>query len=241
MLDAAMRAEGADTFGTRPFAMGGESFVLDRSGALYWPERKTLIAADLHFEKGSSYARRGQFLPPYDTRETLSRLASVITRYEVRTFIALGDSLHDRKAHERVMPDDLAALRELQTGRDWIWLSGNHDPELDASLAGEVMGTVELGRITLRHEPSNGLAGHEIAGHLHPAARLLRHGCTIRRPCFFGTRQRLIMPAFGAFTGGLNILDPAFGMVHGGAEDASVFMLGRDGLYPVPMKSLCAD
>lgn len=246
MLDSVMRGGGtrdggAGAPGRRPFSLGGEALLLDMSGALYWPARKTLIVADLHFEKGSSYAKRGQFLPPYDTRETLGRLASVMARYEVDTFVALGDSLHDRSAHERLAPDDLAQLRELQRGREWIWVLGNHDPDIDDCLGGEVTEAVRVGELVLRHEPSASDADYEIAGHLHPAARLQQHGCSIRRPCFIGTGGRLILPAFGAYTGGLNVLDPAFTTLFAGAQDIGVWMLGHEGLYPVSLTLLRAD
>lgn len=246
MLDTAMRGgakrnDAADAFGRRPFALGGEALLLDMSGALYWPARRTLVVADLHFEKGSSYAKRGQFLPPYDTRETLCRLAPVLARYEADTVISLGDSLHDRSAHERLAPDDLAQLRELQKERKWIWVLGNHDPEIGDCLGGEVTDAVRIGEVVLRHEPSASDAEYEIAGHLHPAAKLLQHGCSIRRPCFIGTAGRLVLPAFGAYTGGLNVLDPAFATLFTGAEDIGVWMLGHEGLYPVPMTLLRAD
>lgn len=241
MFDAAAHGDGADISGWRLFAIGGETLILDISGALYLPARKALVVADLHFEKGSSYARRGQFLPPYDTRETLCRLESAIARYDVATLIALGDSLHDRSAHERLAPDDFTRLRNLQNGREWIWVCGNHDPQVSGDLGGSVTDTVKLGRLTLRHEPSPNVADFEIAGHLHPAAKFHEHGCSIRRPCFVGTANRLILPAFGAYTGGLNVLDPAFAALLAGASNIGVWMLGRERLYPVPMKLLRAD
>jgi len=242
MLDTVMRGEGADASGRLHFDFGGEKLVLDMSGALYWPAQETLIVADLHLEKGSFYARRGQFLPPYDTRETLERLASVLERYDVRTLIALGDSLHDAAAHERLATEDLARLRELQKSRDWIWVSGNHDPVIDGCFGGMVTDVLALNGLVLRHEPSAKIdACNEIAGHLHPAAKLRRHGTSIRRRCFIGTPAQLILPAFGAYTGGLNILDPAFEWLLTEPAAVSVWMLGHDGLYPVPVAMLCAD
>lgn len=241
MLDTAMRGDGAVAFGTRHHAFGGEALVLDMSGALYWPAREMLVVADLHLEKGSSYARQGQFLPPYDTRETLDRLASVLERYNPRTLVALGDSLHDPAAHERLAPEDLAQLRELQKSRDWIWVCGNHDPHIDDCLGGRVTDVVALGGLVLRHEPSTGGTRHEIAGHLHPAAKFRQHGCSIRSRCFVSTTTQLVLPAFGAYTGGLNVLDPAFEALFADPSDVGVWMLGRNGLYPVPIKMLYAD
>lgn len=241
MLDTVMRGEQADASGRRHHDFGGEALVLDKSGALYWPAQKILIVADLHLEKGSSYASRGQFLPPYDTRETLERLASVLERHDVRTLIALGDSLHDAAAHERLASDDLGRLRELQKSCDWIWVCGNHDPVIHDCFGGTVTDVLALNGLVLRHEPSATLACNEIAGHLHPSAKLRRHGTSIRRRCFIGTPRRLILPAFGAFTGGLNILDPAFEGIFTEPADVGVWMLGHDGVYQVPVRMLCAD
>lgn len=242
MLDTAMRGGGVDASGRRHHDLGGAALVLDMSGALYWPAQDALIVADLHLEKGSAYASRGQFLPPYDTRETLGRLASVLQHYNPRTLISLGDSLHDPTAHERLAAEDLAQLRALQKSRDWIWVCGNHDPEIDVCFGGTVTDTVELGGLVLRHEPSaNGAARNEIAGHLHPAAKLKRHGCSIRRRCFVGTAAQLVLPAFGAYTGGLNVLDPAFAALFASPGDVGVWMIGHEGLYPVPVRMLFAD
>ncbi|MCV0367820.1 ligase-associated DNA damage response endonuclease PdeM [Filomicrobium sp.] len=242
MPGVAARNASADAFGRQPIVIGSETLIADLSGALYWPARQILIVADLHFEKGSSYARHGQFLPPYDTRDTLQRLAALLKRYnDARTLIALGDSLHDRSAHQRLAPDDLAMLRELQAVCDWIWVCGNHDPVVDISLGGRVTDVVEIGGLVLRHEPSPARDFYEIAGHLHPAARIVQHGCSIRRPCFVGDRSRLVLPAFGAYTGGLNVLDPAFLPLWTEEAGFSVWMLGQDGVYPVPVAMLRED
>ena len=160
-------------FGTQPIELCGKMFVADQAGALYWPAQKALIVADLHLEKGSSRAARGQLLPPYDTRETLMKLAATMDQYEVDAVIALGDSLHDVAGAERMATEDLDILRILQDDRDWIWIAGNHDPEIAARLGGRVAPEIEVAGITLRHEPRAGRITHEIAGHLHPAARLV--------------------------------------------------------------------
>ncbi|WP_164935288.1 ligase-associated DNA damage response endonuclease PdeM [Bradyrhizobium guangzhouense] len=187
------------------------TFAADLSGALYWDERRLLVVSDLHLEKGSSFATRGVLLPPYDTLATLSRLAAVISRHNPKTVIALGDSFHDRSAHERLSADDRAAVAALQTGRDWIWISGNHDPMLPRDLGGTVADEVVVGPITFRHEPSG--APGEIAGHLHPKARISTRGRSMERRCFASDGMRAVMPAFGAYAGGLSIRDVAFAKI----------------------------
>ncbi len=225
---------------TQALAVCGKQLIADMSGALYWPGEETLIVADLHLEKASAHAARGSMLPPYDTRETIERLAVAIERYEPRTVVALGDSLHDRGAAERISSRDLAALRILQEDRRWIWVTGNHDPEIAASLGGDVVDALDLGGLRLVHLPTSGHATHEIAGHLHPAARLSLYGHTLRRPCFVGNRLRLVLPAFGAFTGGLNVLDGAFLPLFGN-DGFGVWMLGQEGVYPVATRHLVGD
>lgn len=234
-----MRLDEED-FREQPMSLSGKAFVADHAGALYWPAQDALIVADLHLEKGSSLARRGQMLPPYDTRETLARLAAVLDRRPASTVIALGDSLHDSDAAARIPADDLASLAILQEERDWIWITGNHDGISAGRLGGVVMEELTVDGITLRHVPHAGRVTHEIAGHMHPAARLSRLGHTIRRPCFAGTGQRLILPAFGALTGGLNVLDEAFEPLFG-SDGIKVWMLGQDGIYPIAARLLRPD
>lgn len=220
--------------------MCGAELIADCSGALYWPAEGALLVADLHLEKGSSLARRGVMLPPYDTRETLLRLGEVVARYDPARIIALGDSFHDIDGPGRIAGDDLDRLHALQKGREWLWLLGNHDPQIGAGVGGGSSSTLEVGGLTLRHEPVAGATTGEIAGHLHPAARLTHNGTSIRRPCFVGNGHRLVMPAFGAFTGGLNVLDAAFHPLFGG-EGFAVWMLGEKGLYAVAPNRLSAD
>src|SRR5918999_798073 len=227
-------------FNTQPISICGKPFIADQSGALYWPGQRALIVADLHLEKGSAFAARGRMLPPYDTRETLVRLAEAIDRYEAETVIALGDSLHDAGAADRIAAEDLALLRIIQQDRRWIWVAGNHDPVIAGAFGGERTGELVLEGIALRHEPRAARITHEIAGHLHPAAKLSVHGTSIRRPCFVANGRRLVMPAFGAFTGGLNVLDEAFAPLFGN-DGVSVWMLGQEGLYPVAARQLGGD
>jgi uncharacterized protein len=230
----------AEDFTEQPISICGKAFIALRSGALYWPALDALIVADLHLEKASHFAMRGQMLPPYDTRETLARLAAALDITPATTVIALGDSFHDVGGGDRLCPDDAGALKILQEDRDWIWVTGNHDSTISQRLGGHVVDELTVEGMTLRHIPSTGRVTHEIAGHMHPSARLSRHGHTIRRPCFVGNGRRLVVPAFGAFTGGLNILDEAFEPLFG-SDGMQVWMLGHEGLYPVATRLLRAE
>jgi DNA ligase-associated metallophosphoesterase len=191
--------------------VAGVDFVADLSGALFWEQQSLLVVSDLHLEKGSSFAARGVLLPPYDTAATLGRLAAVVARHDPKVVIALGDSFHDRNAHGRLSVPDRDAIAALQAKRDWIWISGNHDPALPSTLGGVVADEVAIGPIAFRHEPT-GVPG-EIAGHLHPKARVSTRGRSMERRCFACDGARAVMPAFGAFAGGLNIRDAAFAKI----------------------------
>jgi DNA ligase-associated metallophosphoesterase len=193
--------------------IAGVTLLADLSGALVWEDQNLLVVSDLHLEKGSSFAARGVLLPPYDTVATLGRLAAVIARHDPRMVIALGDSFHDRDAHQRLSDSDRDALAALQVRRDWIWISGNHDPALPSDLGGVVATEVAIGPIAFRHEPTG--ASGEIAGHLHPKARVPTRGRTVERRCFACDDERAVMPAFGAYTGGLSIRDAAFAKIFG--------------------------
>ncbi len=191
--------------------VAGITFAADLAGALFWKDERLLIVSDLHLEKGSSFAQRGVLLPPFDTAATLAQLGAVIARHDPRTVIALGDSFHDRDAHERLSPDDREVLSALQARRDWIWISGNHDPTLPRDLGGVVADEVAIGPIVFRHEPTGAVG--EIAGHLHPKARVSTRGRSVERRCFASDGMRAVMPSFGAYTGGLSIRDVAFAAI----------------------------
>jgi DNA ligase-associated metallophosphoesterase len=191
--------------------VAGVSLFADLFGALFWEEERLLVVSDLHLEKGSSFAARGLLLPPYDTTATLSRLASVIARHDPRMVIALGDSFHDPNAHRRLTPGDRDAIRSLQARRDWIWISGNHDPAPPREIGGVVASDVAIGPIVFRHEPTGAVG--EVAGHLHPKARVAMRGRSMERRCFASDGERAVMPAFGAYTGGLSIRDKAFAKI----------------------------
>ncbi len=196
--------------GTCIHAVNNVELVTDCQGVAYWPAEEALLVADLHLEKGSSFARRGQLIPPYDTITTLRRLAGSIDKWQPRKVIALGDSFHDSAASARLTPDARAMLIALMKGREWTWIKGNHDPDPPVDLGGEVMHELRHGNLVLRHEPKAGPAAGEIAGHLHPKARLVRRGRHVRRSCFAASRSRMILPSFGAYTGGLSVFHRAF-------------------------------
>jgi len=218
--------------------LGDAALVGDAAGALYWPQERLLVISDLHFEKGSSFARRGVLLPPYDTAATLAKLTQVIARYAPVAVIALGDSFHDGGGPDRMGDTDRAALRALQAGRDWIWITGNHDPEPAKNIGGTFGAALSIGALTFRHIPQ-GEAG-EIAGHLHPCARVSHRGRAISRRCFAADAHRMVMPAFGAYTGGLNVRNAAFASVFG-TLDFTAHMLGDARLYAFAAKHCLAD
>lgn len=212
--------------------------AMDCRGALYWPEERVLVIADLHLEKGSSFARRGVLLPPYDTAESLARMAGVIARFAPRMVIALGDSFHDKKGSARIDSADRSALVELQRGRDWIWIAGNHDPVPAAGIGGSFGVALAIGALVFRHEPTG--AKGEIAGHLHPVARVGGRGHMVTRRCFASDGTRLIMPAFGAFAGGLNVRHRAFADVFG-TSAFTAHLLGEGRLYSLAVSRCAAD
>jgi DNA ligase-associated metallophosphoesterase len=206
-------------------AVAGSTLVADPAGALYWPDEGLLVVADLHLEKGSAFAKRGVLLPPYDTATTLGRLARLVEHYAPRILIALGDSFHDDHGPVRMSDLDRIKLKGLQRGRDWVWIAGNHDPGLPPDI---------------RHEPSENAADGEIAGHLHPVARVSQRGRAVSRRCFASDGRRLVMPAFGAYAGGLNVRDRAiFGLF--GAAGFTAHMLGAQRLYAVAAERCLPD
>jgi uncharacterized protein len=221
-------------------AVAGTVFVGDPAGALYWPEEGLLAIADLHLEKGSSFATRGVLLPPYDTAATLARLARLIAHYAPRLVVALGDSFHDRGGPARIADTDRATLAALQRGRQWVWIAGNHDPEPAAGVGGSFCETLSCDPVVFRHTPRSSDSAGEIAGHLHPVARVAQRGRTTSRRCFAGDGRRLVMPAFGAYTGGLNVRDRAFADVFG-TRAFTAHMLGERRLYAIAARRCLAD
>ena len=221
-------------------AVAGATLVADPAGALYWPDERLLAVADLHLEKGSAFATRGVLLPPYDTTSTLARLAKLIEHYRPALVVALGDSFHDGGGPARMPDGSRAALAVLQRGRDWLWLAGNHDPDPPQGVGGRVAAELAIGPLTFRHEPSSHGADGEIAGHLHPSARVAQRGRGVARRCFATDAKRMVMPAFGAYAGGLNIRDRAFVALFG-ALSFTVHLLGVGRLYAIPAARCIAD
>jgi hypothetical protein len=206
--------------------VAGMGLVPLAEGALWWADERTLIIADLHLEKGSAFAARGQMLPPYDTVATLARLEALVSRLRPERVIALGDSFHDSRAAGRMNEGDRDRLAGLTSAAEWIWIAGNHDPEPPKHVGGWATSELSIGPLTFRHEPRPGAILGEIAGHLHPAARIVGRGRSIRRRCFATDAKRLVMPAFGALVGGLNVLDEAFRPLFDGRA-FHAFMIGE--------------
>ena len=212
--------------------VNGTTVTCDRSGVLWLPDSCALVVSDLHLEKGAAFARRGMLLPPYDTAATLTRLGEAIARYNPRQVISLGDSFHDRSGSAHLPESYREALQALQHGRDWTWIEGNHDPDRPVGLTGSFCSELHVETLVFRHEPKQGVADGEIAGHLHPAARVVRRGKGVRRPCFASDGKRLLMPAFGSTTGGLELRHPAMrGLFDQGQLVAH--LIGRERIYSV--------
>lgn len=212
--------------------LGRLQFVARISGALWWPAERLLAFADLHFEKGSSYARHGLMLPPYDTRATLAAMTAEIDRLDPAAVICLGDSFHDLGAAARMERADAALIEALAHRRDWIWVAGNHDAELPATLPGRVVAEFEHRGVVLRHQAEIGSAAAEISGHFHPKISVRAGGKAVVRRCFVEDGRRLVLPAFGAYTGGLDAEDPAFRPLF--PRGFRAHALGRRGVYSLP-------
>jgi DNA ligase-associated metallophosphoesterase len=216
--------------------LGRASLVPDLSGALFWPEQSTLVVADLHFEKASHFAQRSaQFLPPYDTATTITALESVLRRLAPERVIALGDSVHDPRAVQRIDPVQIARIAALTAAHEWIWVAGNHDPSPPVEWGGRMEQELSLDGIVFRHEAEPG-ALHEVSGHCHPKARVLARGAVVSGRCFAADATRIVLPAFGAFTGGLNVLDPAIAALF--QPDFAAIVLGQRRLYRFDARAL---
>jgi DNA ligase-associated metallophosphoesterase len=219
--------------------VAGVEAVCRPAGALWLPAAAALIVADLHLEKGSSYAARGQMLPPFDTRETLGRLEAEAEALSPRLLIFLGDTFHDAAAETRLGAAEALRLAALARGRRLIWLTGNHDEAGPRNLPGEVADGLAIGGLRLTHEPAAGQSPGEVAGHLHPCARVRGRGGSVRRRCFVTDGERLILPAFGALAGGLNVRDEAF--THRLARPPLTAVLGAARVHAVGWASLRGD
>lgn len=224
----------------RAFALRGETLLPACDGTLYWPDADTMIVADLHLEKGSAYAARGVYLPPYDSTATLAVLSAALKRLRPRRVIALGDSFHDTGGGERLPDGDRALLTRIVAAHDWVWIAGNHDPAPPDGIGGLFTEELAIGPLVFRHEPTEAPSKGEVAGHLHPVARLIRRGRAIRRRCFVTDGSRLVLPAFGAYAGGLNVLDAAFAPLFTGRR-FTTWMMGSDDVYPLLAARLRRD
>ena len=191
-----------------PFSFAGETFAATADGALFWPSQAAILVADLHLEKASWFARLGQFLPPYDSHATLSALAAGVERTGAERIFCLGDSFHDNFGCDRLSTDARELLRGLTSRLDWTWIVGNHDPGFADHCGGRIEEEVEIAGIVLRHEAVAEDARAEISGHFHPKLRLHLKGRQVSRRCFVKSATKIIMPAFGSLTGGLDAHHP---------------------------------
>jgi DNA ligase-associated metallophosphoesterase len=191
-----------------------------------------LVVADLHLEKGSSFARRGSLLPPWDTKVTLDRLALLLRRWKPRTVVALGDSFHDADGSGRLPSDEVARLASIAASVQFVWVQGNHDPSPPAGVGGEWVESFATGSLTFRHEALARASG-EISGHYHPKATIPARAGSVTRACFVTDARRVLLPAFGAYTGGLDVRDPAIARLF--PRGGRAFLLGKDRLFSFPL------
>ena len=215
--------------------LGGERLLLDHRGVIYWPAARLLAVADLHLEKGSALARAGALVPPWDSRVTLQRLLACVAQWRPEIVVALGDSFHDRTAAARLSADDTRALRRIDEAARLVWVLGNHDPDAPLGFGVEHTPEFRLGRLCFRHQAQERAARGqaELCGHHHPKARVATRGGGVSRPCFVAGGNRLMLPAFGAYTGGLDVSAPAIARLfpHGG----SAVLLGAERLFSFPL------
>ena len=216
-----------------PFSFAGEEMALLPAGALYWPRERALLVADLHLEKASYYARFGQMLPPYDSRETLARVAAAIRQTGARRVFCLGDNFHDAAGADRLEPHAAGMLDALTRATDWVWVAGNHDR--GHVPGGTALEELEVAGLVLRHEAEPGETRSELSGHYHPQLKVVARGRAIRRPCTVASERKLILPAFGALTGGMDAADPVIiaAMQPARAVDALLGVQGRLVQYPL--------
>ena len=216
-----------------PFSFAGETFVASPEGALVWPARNALLVADLHLEKASWFARLGQFLPPYDSVATLTALKDVVQATGVTRLYCLGDSFHDRFGCDRLPQQARALLLEMTSALNWTWILGNHDPGFADHCGGTLIEEMEVAGIVLRHEADRADARPEISGHFHPKFRVSVRGRRVSRRCFVASASKLILPAFGSLTGGLDASHPEIVKSVGPAASALVPLPDRMLRFPL--------
>ena len=205
-----------------PFSFGGHALFALRQGALFWPARRALLVADLHLEKGSWFATRGQMLPPYDTLATLADLEALIAATGAAELWCLGDSFHDGAGCERLPVQARETLTAMTGAVRWTWITGNHDPVIADRCGGDVATEVVVDGLVLRHEAEPAELRPELSGHFHPKLRLTVRGKQVARRCFVATDRKLILPAFGALAGGMDAGDPAIVRAVGRPAEALV-------------------
>ncbi|RVV98507.1 ligase-associated DNA damage response endonuclease PdeM [Mesobaculum littorinae] len=214
------------------FTLRGARLVATGSGALLWPEAGLMAVSDLHLGKSERWARRrGTLLPPYEVQDTLARLAADIARHAPALVLCLGDSFDDDAAAVAVAPAVTDPLARMQAGRRWLWITGNHDADT-AGPGGETAGEAQLGPLTFRHIAASEAEG-EVSGHYHPKARVALRGRSLSRPCFLFDAARLILPAYGTYTGGLRWTDPVLQNLMG--DEACAVLTGpTPHAFPLP-------
>lgn len=216
-----------------PFSFASHELCALPEGALYWPARRALIVADLHFEKASWFALKGQMLPPYDSLATLAVLGALVERTQARELWCLGDSFHDSDGCDRLPAAARAALTALTGALRWVWITGNHDAALTDHCGGEIVEEAEVDGLLLRHEAEPGEPRPELSGHFHPKLRVRLRGRQVARRCFVATRTKLILPAFGALTGGLDAHHPEIARAVGRGAEALVALEDRLLRFPI--------
>ena len=216
-----------------PFSFGGHRLLALGAGALFWPERRALLVADLHLEKASWFARFGQLLPPYDSQATLADLTGLVAATDATEIWCMGDSFHDVEGCERLSPAARAALVALTHTTRWTWITGNHDPVLADRCGGAVAGEAVVDGLVLRHEALAAETRPELSGHFHPKLRVRVRGRQVARRCFVATDRKLILPAFGALTGGLDAGHPEIVRAVGRGAEALVPVADRLLRFPI--------
>ena len=216
-----------------PLSFAGHDFFASPEGALHWPAEKALLVADLHLEKASWFARLGQLLPPYDSLATLQALEREIERTGVTRLYCLGDSFHDRFGCDRLSQSARDLLTSLTAKLDWVWIVGNHDPGFSDHCGGRIEEECEVSGIVLRHEAIGDDPRPEMSGHFHPKFRLSLRGRSVSRRCFVASQTKLILPAYGAFTGGLDAGHPEIVRKVGSGAAALVPVTDRLLRFPI--------
>lgn len=216
-----------------PFSFAGHSLAALPSGALFWPARRALLVADLHFEKASWFASHGQMLPPYDSFATLAALEEVVAACDPVEIWCLGDSFHDAAGCERLPREVQDGLRAITATRRFVWITGNHDAGMIDRCGGEVIDEAYVDGLVLRHEADPRDDRPELSGHFHPKLRVAVRGRLVARRCFVASATKLVLPAFGALTGGLDVDHPEIRRAVGGGAQALVAVRDRLLRFPI--------